>query len=693
MGSATAFYLGMVWLGGHFHPDFCHSLTVWLQGKREKNWTQLFCNLFDTLFGAHHISLKRFRRSAFASVLAVLILYVLLAHVLGVLGTRTFGRLDLWQAVGTLVMVNIVADYISLIETRWLLGRFQRVRSVAGQAVLLLADLIFTGAIIFLLLAAYSYLVTGEVPPPIEVLALFSVYSIYFYSTFLTSVWAWLYCVSSWFVRLYTQAKLNRILDVAKPVQQIALVGAGLILLGSLALGPLLRTEEGEIGNVIDRWLCDRDLSSCFLAARASGELEPTVLFMQMACRNEQDEGSCAERLDRFFGDDSATINTLWGRACEGGYARACRAYGYSHHHGRGIPQNFERAVDLYRRACESSDLDACFNLGLMYRDGLGVPVNAERAVALYRQACEGGNAAGCGHLGIMYEDGIGVSADAERAVALYRQACEGGNTAGCAYLGTMYEDGLGVSADAERAVALYRQACEGGNTAGCAYLGYMYKNGRGVLADAERAVALYRQACEGGNAAGCTNLGYMYAEGEGVPADAEQAVVFYKQGCEGGDVWSCARLGYMYAKGEGVPADAERAVALYRQACEGGNAAGCTNLGYMYAEGEGVPADAEQAVVFYSQGCESGSATSCANLGIKYEYGEGVTPDAERAVALYRQACAGSDASGCAYLGDMYEHGRGVPVDADQARAFYRKACDGGNASGCSKLELEETE
>jgi hypothetical protein len=267
---AGSFYKGMVWLGGHFAPDFRQDLTDWLQGKRDKVWVENFCNLFDTLFGPRHLSWRRLWRSALASVLAVGVLYVLFAHVLGVLGTRALGRLDLWQALGALVMVNIVADYVSLIETRWLLERFRRVRGVAGQAALLLADLVFTGAIVFLLLAAYGYLVLGAIPRPIEVLALFSVYSIFFYSTFLTSVWAWLYCVSSWFVRLFTHLGLRRIFDVTQPVKQIALVGAALILLGTLALGPLLRAEEDGLASRLDRWLCERDLPSCFLAARAS---------------------------------------------------------------------------------------------------------------------------------------------------------------------------------------------------------------------------------------------------------------------------------------------------------------------------------------------------------------------------------------------------------------------------------------
>jgi hypothetical protein len=53
---AGSFYKGMVWLGGHFAPDFRQDLTDWLQGKRDKVWVENFCNLFDTLFGPRHVA-------------------------------------------------------------------------------------------------------------------------------------------------------------------------------------------------------------------------------------------------------------------------------------------------------------------------------------------------------------------------------------------------------------------------------------------------------------------------------------------------------------------------------------------------------------------------------------------------------------------------------------------------------------
>jgi len=59
------------------------------------------------------------------------------------------------------------------------------------------------------------------------------------------------------------------------------------------------------------------------------------------------------------------------------GDARAQTELGFMYATGRGVPQNFERAVDWYRRAAEQGDPTAQYLLGLMYDKGQGVPQDA----------------------------------------------------------------------------------------------------------------------------------------------------------------------------------------------------------------------------------------------------------------------------------------------------------------------------
>lgn len=172
---ASAFYTAVVWFGkNHLSQEAKENLTLWLWGEYESTWSHHFCNLFDAVFGERHLSFKCFLRSSIASVLTVLLLYVVFAEILGVMGGRAFGQLSVWQALILGAAINVVPDYLSLYETRWLLKRFERVKSVLGQVAVLLADAAFTGAIILISINAFQ-LIKGEGPlSAVEMLAVFS---------------------------------------------------------------------------------------------------------------------------------------------------------------------------------------------------------------------------------------------------------------------------------------------------------------------------------------------------------------------------------------------------------------------------------------------------------------------------------------------------------------------------------------
>jgi uncharacterized protein len=59
------------------------------------------------------------------------------------------------------------------------------------------------------------------------------------------------------------------------------------------------------------------------------------------------------------------------------GYARAQALLGFMYEYGRGVAQDYDRAVMWYARAAEQGDPPAQYLLGLMYDKGLGVPQDA----------------------------------------------------------------------------------------------------------------------------------------------------------------------------------------------------------------------------------------------------------------------------------------------------------------------------
>jgi len=144
-------------------------LARWLSGRaaadeHEADWAAVLSGLFDHLFGHDLHSRRALLWScalSFASMAFLLGLFV----VLDLPSVRMVREIDL-AASGTLptliggatfvAMMNFVPDYVSMIETRFIVRRVAATRSTALRAVLLAADATLT----FLTLFAFMFLFT-----------------------------------------------------------------------------------------------------------------------------------------------------------------------------------------------------------------------------------------------------------------------------------------------------------------------------------------------------------------------------------------------------------------------------------------------------------------------------------------------------------------------------------------------------
>ena len=89
----------------------------------------MFCSLFDAIYGSRYRSAKRFLRSYYSSLLALCTVTLLVGwqstvfgRVRDSVGTDDFFMMIAGVSLAVLVL-NPCADYISLQETRWILGR------------------------------------------------------------------------------------------------------------------------------------------------------------------------------------------------------------------------------------------------------------------------------------------------------------------------------------------------------------------------------------------------------------------------------------------------------------------------------------------------------------------------------------------------------------------------------------------
>ena len=228
-------------------------IAVWLVGRTQisatfQSWPDTFATMFDRIFGTRHITIRCFVRSCIASVCAVLITYLGLsvAHPLVAYALALY-LLDHWYVfIPTLTIGNCIPDYLSLLESRYALGRLVRASSKYGIFGLLLLDLMVTSAIALLALQ-----VVYNLGLRLAVHGDWTAARAFFYESFMryhqgliwlcfipaffTSIWLWLYASSGFLLKAARRFDIgfewfNRKFDIEKkPLQSIGLVAGALV--------------------------------------------------------------------------------------------------------------------------------------------------------------------------------------------------------------------------------------------------------------------------------------------------------------------------------------------------------------------------------------------------------------------------------------------------------------------------------
>ncbi|KAF9430097.1 hypothetical protein BGZ76_000973, partial [Entomortierella beljakovae] len=161
---------------------------------------------------------------------------------------------------------------------------------------------------------------------------------------------------------------------------------------------------------------------------------------------------------------------------------------GLKYDEGRGVPQDYNRAMKNYIVAAEM-DSRAQFKIGRLYNFGNGVPKNNSKAMEWYLKAAEQGNASAQNNIGSLYRNGDGVPQDYSIAMEWFLKAAEQGNVNAQYNIGLMYRDGDGVSQDYSKAMEWFLKAAEQGNVKAQYNIGIMYRNGEGVPQDYSKAM------------------------------------------------------------------------------------------------------------------------------------------------------------------------------------------------------------
>ena len=131
---------------------------------------------------------------------------------------------------------------------------------------------------------------------------------------------------------------------------------------------------------------------------------------------------------------------------------------------GRGVPQDYVKALEWYKKAADQGNANAQNDLGFLYHHGHGVSQDYGKALEWYKKAADQGLAEAVNNLGVLYFYGHGVTQSYLVARVCYETAAEKGDANARANLAELYENGHGVAKDFQRALTLYREAAKQGS-------------------------------------------------------------------------------------------------------------------------------------------------------------------------------------------------------------------------------------
>lgn len=260
-------------------PDAKRKVADWIKSMAAKSVSQTvvesprwFIEAFDRIFGVRHRTRRCFDRSCVASILAVFIMIIVWA-VLNPTAWQQFLSSNECEFVILFILLialsfNVVPDYLSLLETRWILRRVAQA-GIKELIVLLVLDVIITGGIFVCgwgILTLIICMVNGEsvgvfVDVMLEFLNIciqlqplrdppdFPPIGIFFYSTYFTSVWFYVFVASSIAAKLlYSLGRVgNRVMALLK-VEEKPFQSMGLIVVGFLTLAFAISAIIGAIG-------------------------------------------------------------------------------------------------------------------------------------------------------------------------------------------------------------------------------------------------------------------------------------------------------------------------------------------------------------------------------------------------------------------------------------------------------------
>lgn len=256
-------FIGLGWKAdGGISPEFRNKLSGQIIRLRRiepgETWPTIFADLFDHVFGKKHDTFRCFSRSSFASLISVGVVILIWVQVSPEDLSMSPAKLNFRNIFGLSIFfigVNIITDYISLLETRYVIQWMSQIKSGLKFLALLLFDTLVT-ALIFLfglVMMILGAIITSKffpgLGPNIQFFPIFVDWIthgiarfpgglgpspnilIFFYTTFFTSVWVWLFALAWGAMRLVGRIQPGiQFLIWALPVEEYPIRSISMVL-------------------------------------------------------------------------------------------------------------------------------------------------------------------------------------------------------------------------------------------------------------------------------------------------------------------------------------------------------------------------------------------------------------------------------------------------------------------------------
>jgi len=158
-------------------------------------------------------------------------------------------------------------------------------------------------------------------------------------------------------------------------------------------------------------------------------------------------------------------------------------------------PESEEEAVERLKERMEIRDPMAIFNMGCYYRVGInGFPQDYTKALELWRRAADLGCAGAYNNIGCAYDIGEGVEVDKKKAKHYLELAAMAGDVAARRNLGILEEEEKG---NMSRAIKHYMLAVRGGDNDSLKQIKQLYSKGYATKEDYTKALQSYQAYIE----------------------------------------------------------------------------------------------------------------------------------------------------------------------------------------------------